>query len=152
MNNFYKNEKLPIKIFIMGSFSALILFVALLIFLNSGLPATDTTYGSDKYFFNKDAGNNDNNDPLMTRVPSLKDVLAGPIISDLDPSIGPKDAKVNIVVFSDADCGFCLEQEAVLKKILDVYPDQVRLIRKDFPDTKKTSFSWQSAIAGRCAD
>jgi len=150
MSIFFKKEKLPVRLFIIGSFAAFIIFAAFLIYLK-GNTIANISYGSDKYYLNKEANNQDS-DPMVTRVPSLKDVLAGPIISDRDPNLGPQNALINIVIFSDSDCQFCAEQEAVLKKIIASYPDKVRLIRKDFPDTKKTSVSWQSSVAGRCAE
>jgi protein-disulfide isomerase len=146
---FFKKEKLQMKLFIVGSFAAFIIFAALLIFLRSS-DIANISYGSDRYYINKEANNNVS-DPMVTRVPSLKDVLAGPIISDLDPNIGPADTLVNIVIFSDSDCKFCAEQEKIIRNLMASYPEKIRLIRKDFPDTKKTSISWQKAMAGRCA-
>jgi protein-disulfide isomerase len=146
---FFKKEKLQMKLFIAGSFAAFIVFAVLLIFLRSG-DLANVSYGSDRYYLNKEADIN-TSDPMVTRVPSLKDVLSGPIISDLDPNIGPADAPVNIVIFSDPDCKFCAEQEKIIRNLMASYPEKIRFIRKDFPDTKKTSISWQSSIAGRCA-
>ncbi len=47
--------------------------------------------------------------------------------------IGRKDAPVTIVEFSDFQCPFCARFYPVVKDVLAAYPDQVRLIVKNFP-------------------
>lgn len=103
----------------------------------------------DKYYI--DDNYRENNDPYITKVPRLEDALVGPIISNRDPGIGIRKAKVNIVIFSDFVCTYCHKQEQVLKKILDKYDINTRIIWKDFPESDIDSLSWQAAIAGRCA-
>lgn len=91
-------------------------------------------------------------DPLITKVPRLKDTITAPIIdSDQDPSRGTASAQVTITIFSDFTCGFCAKQEKLLHETLARYDSKVRLIRKDYPEGNLTSASWQAAIAGRCA-
>jgi len=55
----------------------------------------------------------------------------------IDPGIssiiGKKDAPVTIVEFSDFQCPFCARFYPVAKDVLAAYPDQVRLIVKNFP-------------------
>ena len=47
--------------------------------------------------------------------------------------IGKKDAPVTIVEFSDFQCPFCARFYPVAKDVLGAYPNQVRLIVKNFP-------------------
>jgi protein-disulfide isomerase len=47
--------------------------------------------------------------------------------------IGKKDAPVTLVEFSDFQCPFCAHFYPVVKDVLAAYPNQVRLIVKNFP-------------------
>ena len=49
------------------------------------------------------------------------------------PAIGPADAKVTIVEFSDFQCPFCARVGPTVKQIHDKYPDQVRIVFKHLP-------------------
>ena len=49
------------------------------------------------------------------------------------PIIGKKDAPVTIVEFSDFQCPFCGRFYSVIKDVLAAYPNQVRVIVKNFP-------------------
>lgn len=46
---------------------------------------------------------------------------------------GRKDAPVTIVEFSDFQCPYCARLQPVLQDVLNAYPDDVRLVFKDFP-------------------
>ncbi len=102
--------------------------------------------GNDKIFLNLDY---EHKDPYTTKIPNLRDILAGPIITDLDPSLGNINSSINLVLFSDFECSYCAKQERVLKEILKEY--NIRLIWKDYPISDTESMSFKSAIAGRCA-
>ncbi len=91
-------------------------------------------------------------DFYITRNLNLEDILAGPIISEHDSRYGNDQAPVSLVIFSDFVCDFCRQQEDVLKNLISAYPDDIKLIWKDYPESDKQSMSWQSARAGRCAD
>ena len=58
------------------------------------------------------------------------------IPTDGDPSIGPEDAKITIVEFSDYQCPYCKRwNDEVFDRLLQDYPDQVRIVYRDFPLT-----------------
>jgi protein-disulfide isomerase len=68
-------------------------------------------------------------------------------LADDDPFLGPEDAKVTIVEFSDYACPFCARAESTIKQILKNYP-QVRWVYRDFP---VHSVGWKAAEAANCA-
>jgi protein-disulfide isomerase len=49
------------------------------------------------------------------------------------PAKGPSDARVTIVEFSDFQCPPCAESRDLIKRVLDAYPKDVRLVYKQFP-------------------
>ncbi len=146
-----RKENLPMIIFIAISLVAFLVFGFIYIVLWPRLESNDEAVArvnSDKYYLNDDFKNDD---PYITKNPTLKDILKGPIISKNDPWFGSEIAPVTIVYFSDFTCTFCESQERILKKIVTDYTTQVRLIWKDYPENDKNSISYKSAIAGRCA-
>jgi protein-disulfide isomerase len=50
-----------------------------------------------------------------------------------DPSRGPSEALVTLVVFSDFECPFCKRTAATFERILTESPKDVRLVWKDLP-------------------
>lgn len=66
------------------------------------------------------------------------------------PSIGPSNAKVTVVEFSDFECPHCQEMYTILKTIEPEFP-QVRFLFKNFPLTEIHPWAMTAAIAARCA-
>jgi protein-disulfide isomerase len=85
--------------------------------------------------------------PLMHRaVPKLlEDPI--PIPVDGDPVLGPKDARVTIVEFSDFQCPYCAEAVVKLNALLKAYPNDVKLIFKQYP----LEMHSQAALAAEAA-
>ena len=50
-----------------------------------------------------------------------------------NPSIGPKNAPVTIIEFTDFQCPFCSRVRATISQITDEYKDKVRYVLRDFP-------------------
>ena len=150
-----KKPNFPTKLFVAASLAVFILFAVFFFIIkinftndtanNQLIQQQDST---DKYYLNE---NYSEGDLLITKVPNLKDMLAGPIITDLDPSLGEKNAPITIVQFSDFECNFCQEQEQILKQVINEYQGKLRLIWKDYPENDENSISFQAAIAARCA-
>jgi len=75
-----------------------------------------------------------------------------PIITIADPSIGPNNAKLTIVEFADYSCSHCGTVNNELKNILATYPNQVRLVWKDFPVYSADETALLPFEAAHCAD
>jgi len=73
------------------------------------------------------------------------------IVEATGPSLGPDDAPVTIVEFSDYQCPFCGRAEPVVKQVLAKYPDQVRLVYRHFPLDSIHPQARPAAIAAVCA-
>ena len=66
------------------------------------------------------------------------------------PSIGDSGAAITIIEFSDFQCPFCRESQATIRKILETYPRQVRLVFRNLP-LEIHSNAFASAQAAVCA-
>jgi protein-disulfide isomerase len=49
------------------------------------------------------------------------------------PVKGKKDARVTVVVFSDYQCPYCAKLEPTLNQVSAAYPNDVKMVFKDFP-------------------
>ena len=65
--------------------------------------------------------------------PVLKKVNVGSLEIEKSPSIGPTEAKVTIVEFSNFECPFCLDSWMKLKEVMDQHPADIRYVFKHFP-------------------
>lgn len=72
------------------------------------------------------------------------------VTADDDPSIGPADAPVEIIEFSDFQCPYCARAEPTVKQVIEEYGDQVRLVYRDFPLSIHSN-AQKAAEAGECA-
>lgn len=72
------------------------------------------------------------------------------IKTDGSPSLGPADARVTLVEFSDFECPHCQELYEAMKTVETQYP-QIRIVYKNFPLTQIHPWAETAAIAGRCA-
>ncbi len=57
-------------------------------------------------------------------------IWAVPVLKE-DPVLGPADAPVTIVIFSDFQCPFCKRVEDTMKKVRETYGNDVRIVWKD---------------------
>jgi len=67
-----------------------------------------------------------------------------------NPSVGPADARVTIVEFSDFECPYCSRAAKTLEKLKTLYPQDVRLVFRDFPLSQHTK-ARKAALAAFCA-
>lgn len=59
--------------------------------------------------------------------------LAARIAKDPAPSLGPLNASVQIVEFSDFECPYCSRAASVVHQIREKYGDRVRIVFRQFP-------------------
>ncbi|PIP33962.1 hypothetical protein COX22_01580 [Candidatus Falkowbacteria bacterium CG23_combo_of_CG06-09_8_20_14_all_49_15] len=148
----FPNKDPNVKLFVASSAAIFVLFAVAYFFFSwpsllFKAPARSAAQENQFFFRSADKAQ----DPFITRIVSLKDVLDGPIISAADPHQGDLSAPVKVVVYSDYLCSFCREQEEAVRSVLADYGDRIVFIRKDYPEADKKSLSWQTALAARCA-
>jgi protein-disulfide isomerase len=69
-----------------------------------------------------------------------------------NPSLGPADAAITIIEFSDYQCPYCRKwQLEAWPKIQAAYPGKIRLVYRDFPLYSIHPESEAAAIAADCA-
>lgn len=76
-----------------------------------------------------------------------------PILSvdvDDDPSIGPENAPITIVEFSDFQCPYCQKSVGILKELRRLYGEKIRLVYRDYPGPNHP-YATQAAEAAQCA-
>src|SRR5262249_26618755 len=86
---------------------------------------------------------------LKERASQPPPVLDDPVEINVqgDPVIGPENAKVTIVEWSDFQCPYCAAAVSQARMILDKFPNDVRLVFKQFP----LDYHSQSFIAAQAA-
>jgi protein-disulfide isomerase len=73
------------------------------------------------------------------------------VSTDGAPFLGPADAKVTIVEFSDFQCPFCQRVLPALSEVRSRYGDKVKLVFRDFPLDRLHPQARRAAEAARCA-
>jgi len=77
--------------------------------------------------------------------------FSGELVPATAPTLGPDDAKITIVEFSDFGCPFCKASFPVIRQILSQYPDDVRLVYRHFPVDSLHPDASELAHASMCA-
>jgi protein-disulfide isomerase len=74
------------------------------------------------------------------------------VASEGFPSIGPKDAPITIIEFSDYQCPYCRRwHEQVYEPLLAAYPGKIRVVYRHFPLTSIHPDAFPAAQAAMCA-
>jgi protein-disulfide isomerase len=91
-----------------------------------------------------DAGTNDSDDTQYIRYN---------ITTEGYPRLGPADAPITIVAFSDFQCPFCKRfHDTTYQALLAEYPNQIRFVYRNFPLTSIHPEAKPSAVASLCAN
>jgi protein-disulfide isomerase len=73
-------------------------------------------------------------------------------VAAVGPALGPENAPVTIVEFSDFQCPFCARAGPIVKQIIARYPEQVRVVYRHFPLDSIHPRARPAAEAAACAD
>lgn len=68
-----------------------------------------------------------------------------------DPTIGPNNAKVTMVVAGCFKCKYTKQEMSVIKKLISNYKDQIKLVYKDFPISSVHPDAPVVSEAAKCA-
>jgi len=72
---------------------------------------------------------------------------------DDDPAVGPADAPITIVEFSDYQCPYCQRwHEETFQALMDAYPGQIHFVYRDFPLYSLHPQAEPAAVAANCAN
>lgn len=91
---------------------------------------------------------------LRSRYP-VRVSLAPPradVHADDDPFMGPENAPVTLIEFSDFQCPYCRRVQSVLKRLMTAYQGQVKLVFRDFPLRQVHPEAQKAAEAAQCAN
>ena len=66
------------------------------------------------------------------------------------PIRGNKDAKVTIVNYDDFECPFCAKMHTAVLDALKKYPNQIKVVYKDFPLTEIHPWADRAAVDSNC--
>jgi protein-disulfide isomerase len=100
-------------------------------------------------------GTDKTEEPVVTDTPVAvvteePEIVRYDVPVDDDPYLGPEDAPITIIEFSDFNCGYCRKWYVeTLGPIMEEFPDQVRFVYRDFPLLSESSLS--AAHAAQCA-
>ena len=73
------------------------------------------------------------------------------VATDGEPSLGPDNAPVTIVEFSDYQCPYCRQVQPTLKRLMTEYEGKVKLVFRDFPLRNIHPQAQKAAEAAQCA-
>lgn len=68
----------------------------------------------------------------------------------LGPSQGPAQAQVTVVVYSDFTCPYSAQARRLVKRLTQLYPNQIRIVHQDFP-LSSHALAQTAAEAAHCA-
>lgn len=89
----------------------------------------------------------------FTRLDSATSTDAKPsvLIPSWSPTLGPSNASITIIEFGDFQCPYCKASFSIIRRVLNEYPDDVRLIYRHLPLTNVHPLAMDLAHASMCA-
>lgn len=82
---------------------------------------------------------------------STTTVIEEPSVTLVNPQKGAEKAKVTIVTFGDFQCVSCRDLAGTLDSLIQTYPNELRVIWKDFPNESVHPLAAKASIAAACA-
>src|SRR5919199_1292196 len=73
------------------------------------------------------------------------------VATEGEPSLGPSNAPVTIVEFSDFQCPYCRQAQGTLKQLMAAYEGKIKLVFRDFPLRSIHPQAQKAAEAAQCA-
>jgi len=74
------------------------------------------------------------------------------VSADDDPALGPADAPIILIEFSDYSCGFCRRwHQETFPDLMAAFPDQIRFVYRDLPVVGGGAVGYAAAQAAECA-
>lgn len=131
-----------------NSFGKVLALVLLVFFLLAAIAFGLLFFGQ---YFQLSTPKNTNTTQINTNLSSNTNALTTPDADD-DPYLGPEDAPVEIIAFEDFQCPYCEAEAPILKQVLAKYPEEVKLVYRDFPLYTIHQQAISAAQAGECAD
>jgi len=90
--------------------------------------------------------------PAQSESEQPQEITRYDIPEDDDPVWGPAEAPITIIEFSDYECPYCRKWHVEVWPALQAaYPDQIRLVYRDFPLTSIHANAASAAAAANCA-
>ncbi len=83
---------------------------------------------------------------------AFRNRILGIPISSYNPIIGPKDAPITIIEFTDFQCPFCKRASQTMDELMDLYPDKIRLVFRNLPLSSIHKESMNAAKAAMAAN
>ena len=82
---------------------------------------------------------------------SKMDISRDPFDTAGRPSLGPKDAKVTVIVYDDFECPYCARgYKTLMHDLLPDYKDKIRIVYKDFPLYDIHPWAIRAAVDANC--
>ena len=74
-----------------------------------------------------------NQEPEEPELPEISETVYKVSVHENDGQIGPKDAPVTLVIFSEFECPYCAKIKPTLKKLQEVFGSKLRIVFKHNP-------------------
>lgn len=104
-----------------------------------------------QYYNLNDSTTTTTNTALTNQTTNLGISYVAPDADD-DPYLGHVDAPVEIIAFEDFQCPFCQASEPILVAVYQQYPNDIKVVYRDFPLYTIHDQAIAAAQAGECAD
>lgn len=90
--------------------------------------------------------------PTAAPSPQANEPRRYEISTDDDPQLGPQDAPILLIEFSDYNCPYCRSwHQETFPVLMASYPDQIRFVYRDLPVVGGGQVGLEAAQAANCA-